>query len=358
MTYLLNDKVKNLVPYDPGKRKKAIYMDANESFIPVPPVIKKDILSLVRKVDVNRYPDPLAEKCCKAFANYYGVDPAFVTAGNGSDELISLIINGFFSRGEKILITEPDFSMYAFNAHIAELEIARCQKKEDYRIETGALIEAAQTEGCRGLVISNPCNPTSQGLKKGPLRTILKALPNTLIIIDEAYMDFWNQSLINEAAEYDNVILLRTASKALGAAAIRLGFAVCNKNLTEALRSIKSPYNVNSMTQAAGIAIFSHPEILKDALMDILAGRGYLAGALSKLETDWAGTPYAFHIIPESKTNFVVLRFADTAKHNEVFAHLKKKGIMIRCFPDFLRVTVGATEENQAFLSEFTALNA
>ena len=357
MVYRLNDKIKSLAPYEVDAKKYKIRLDANESFLPIHPDIRKDIISLTRKVAFNRYPDSLAVKCCKAFADYYGVDPALVTAGSGSDELISLILHGFFSHGDKVMITEPDFSMYEFNAHTAELEIIRYQKTEDYRIEPAALIKLAKEEGCRGLIFSNPCNPTSQGLKKMPLRALLKELPDMLIVVDEAYMDFWNrsQSLINETAEFDNLIVLRTASKAIGGAGIRLGFAVGQKKLTKALRALKSPYNVNSMSQAAGTAILKHQEILKDALMDILAARGFLAGALLKLEAEWKGTPLEFHLIPEPKTNFVVLCFQDEDKHREIFEALKKKGILIRCFPDFLRVTVGSFEENQIFLDELRA---
>ncbi|MCL2121601.1 MAG: aminotransferase class I/II-fold pyridoxal phosphate-dependent enzyme [Clostridiales bacterium] len=356
MTYQLNEKIKGLKPYEVPKGRFTVRMDANESFLPVPQAIKKDIISMTRKVAFNRYPETTAQKCRKAFGGYYGIDPDLVTAGNGSDELITLILNGFFSRGDKLLLTEPDFSMYAFNAHIAELQTVVYQKGEDYRADPAEIIELARKEDCRGIIFSNPCNPTSQGIRKGPLRTIIRELPEVLVIVDEAYMDFWNQSLINEAAEYDNLILLRTASKALGGASIRLGFAVGCKKLTKVLQALKSPYNVSSTTQAAGEAIFKHPDLLKEGLMDILAGRGFLAGALAKLEADWKATPYAFHLIPEPKTNFVVLCFADKAKHKEIYEALKKKKILIRCFPDFLRVTVGSTEENQVFLSEFTAI--
>ncbi|MCL1848725.1 MAG: aminotransferase class I/II-fold pyridoxal phosphate-dependent enzyme, partial [Clostridiales bacterium] len=194
MAYELGKKVKQLKPYDASRRRRAIYLDTNESFLPVPKEMKRDLISLTRKVDLNRYPDPLAAKCCKAFGQYYGVDPALVTAGNGSDELIGLILSGFFSKGEKILIMEPDFSMYAFYAGLAELEVVRYQKTEDYRVEAAELIKLVKEENCRGLIFSNPCNPTSQGLRKMPVRALLKELPDTLVIIDEAYMDFWNQS--------------------------------------------------------------------------------------------------------------------------------------------------------------------
>ena len=355
MTYQINEKVIRLTPYETVQGKYKAVLNAGESFLPIHPELKKDIVSATRKVAFNRYPDPLAAKCCGAFAEYYGVDPALVTAGNGSDELIGLILSGFFSKGEKVAVTDPDFSMYEFYANEAELELVRYQKTEDYRIETEALIKLVREENCRGLIFSNPCNPTSQGLKKMPLRALLKELPDVLVVIDEAYMDFWNQSLINETAEFDNLIILRTSSKAVGSAAIRLGFAVCHKKLTKALQALKSPYNVNSLTQAAGTVIFRRQDILKEAQREILAARGFLAGALLKLETEWKGTFYEFHLIPESKTNFVVLCF-NKSKNNEVYEYLKKKGILVRCFPDFLRITVGSLAENQMFLDALKTL--
>lgn len=351
MTYELNQKVKELVPYEPETGKYAVRLEANESFLPIHKDIKKDMAALIRKIAFNRYPDPKATECCKAFADYYGINPALVTAGNGSDELIGLILSGFFSRGEKLLIAEPDFSMYRFYAQAAELQVVSYQKTEDFRIDPQAFIELAQKENCRGLIFSNPCNPTSQGLKKGALRMILKALPDTLIILDEAYMDFWNQSILTEVEEYNNLIILRTCSKAMGGAAIRLGFAVCRQELAAAVQALKSPYNVDSLTQAAGLALLKRQDILKDALADILAGRGFLAGALTKLEQEWQDTPLAFSLVPESKTNFLVLRFRDKSKHQEIADYLKRKKILIRCFPDFLRITVGSPEENQALLA-------
>ncbi len=358
MTYELNQKVKELVPYEPELGKFTVRLDANESFLPLHQDIKKDMMALVKKVALNRYPDSKSTDCCQAFADYYGIDSSFVTAGNGSDELIDLILGGFFARGEKLLITEPDFSMYRFYAQKAELQVISYQKTADFRIEPQALIDLAKKENCRGLIFSNPCNPTSQGLKKGALRMILKALPDTLVILDEAYMDFWNQSILSEAAEYDNLIILRTCSKAMGGAAIRLGFAVCPLPLTAAIRALKSPYNVNGLTQAAGLALLKRQDILKDALADILAGRGFLAGALTKLEQEWQDTLLAFSLVPESKTNFLVLRFRDKSKHREVADYLKRKKILIRCFPDFLRITVGSPEENQAFLAALRKMAA
>jgi len=358
MAYTLNKKLKNFAPYEARRGRKAVLMDANESFLPVHPEIKKSIISQIRKVEFNRYPDPMAKKCCKAFGDYYGVDPALITAGNGSDELVSIILDGFFSGGDKLLLTAPDSLMYGLRAEISELEIVRYQKGEDYKVIPDDLVSLAKSEGCKGLIMSNPCDPTSQGLRKMPLRSLIKALPDTLVVVDEAYMDFWNQSLINEVSDFDNLIVLRTASKALGSASIRLGFAIANKKLTKALNSVKLPYNVSALTQAASVGVLKHKDLLQNAQLDILAGRGYLSGALLKLEAQWRDTPNAFHLIPESKTNFVALRFADKSKHAEVYEYMKKNGIAICCFPELIRVTVGANDENQLFLSLFTAFGA
>jgi len=350
MTYLINEKLRDLTPYDAHRTANAIYMDANESFLPMPEVIRQSVLAAIGKVDFNRYPDPLAYECCKAFGDYYGADPAMITAGNGSDELISIILSGFFAKGDRILLTDPDFSMYAVYAGISELEITRYKKDTEFRIIPEDLISLAKEKGCKGVVLSNPCNPTSQGIDKAGLRRVISELSDLLVIVDEAYMDFWDQSLINEVGDFDNLIILRTASKAFGAASIRLGFAVARENLTKGIRSVKSPYNVSSTTQAAGVALLSHPDSHKKALKEILTGRDYLMSELAKLEAGWAKTPNAFSLVAAPKTNFVVLRFSDKAKHIEIYNYMKKSGIAIRCFPDFLRVTVGSDYENRAFL--------
>jgi len=347
VVYLLNDKVKEMKPYEPAVGDYPVRLDANESFVPLPDSIKEEICSAVAKIDYRRYPEPIAEACLKNFAAIYGLDSDNLTAGNGSDELISVILGGLFQRGDKILITRPDFSMYEFYAHMSELQAVSYIKKE-YRIDVDELIALSVREKCRGIIFSNPCNPTSQGISREETVKILEALPSSLIIVDEAYMEFWNQSVLDLINKYDNLIVLKTCSKAFGGAAIRLGFAVTNKSLTKTLRSIKSPYNVNSLTQAAGAVILSHRKCLNKAIEQILSSRDELYKCLTTLRQQPINEELGIKMVLDSKTNFILAEFND---NKAVFEYLKNKGILVRFFPDFLRITTGSQEENQRLIT-------
>lgn len=133
------------------------------------------------------------------------------------------------------------------------------------------------------LLFSNPCNPTSLGLKREEVRHLLRSV-NCLVVLDEAYMDFWDQSLLNEAENYDNLILLKTCSKAFGLAGIRLGFAIANPTITNALRAVKSPYNVNSVTQAIGAVVITRTETFEDRTETLIQRRKELEGEICVLE--------------------------------------------------------------------------
>jgi len=347
LTYSLNEKVKNLIPYEPAVGEYPVRLDANESFLMIPDHILKEMNAAVSEVALNRYPDPLATDCIAAFAGYHGLLPEQVTAGNGSDELISVVIGGLFQKGEKLLLVDPDFSMYAFYAHVAELEVVRFLKDSDYQIDVEALIEAARSHHCRGILFSNPCNPTSQGLDRQQVIHLLDCLPDTLVIADEAYMDFWDQSVIDLTLEYNQLLVLRTCSKAFGAAALRLGFAVAGPAITRAIRSLKSPYNVNGLTQAAGLALLRHPQCLKQGLAKIIASRDELYTQLLAMQKGTLNKQLKINLLLKPKTNFVLVGFQD---NREVYEVLRQQGILVRCFPSFLRITAGSPTENQTLL--------
>jgi len=347
LTYRLNDKVTQLTPYEPGTGEFSIRLDANESFLQIPEHILEEMKDSIEKIAFNRYPDPLATECLQAFANVHNLNADHVTAGNGSDELISVIVGGLFQKGDKLLLVDPDFSMYAFYAHVAELEVVRLSKSKDYIIDPEDLVETALQNNCRGILFSNPCNPTSQGMPREDLIRVLDRLPDTLVIADEAYMDFWDQSVMDLVEEYPQLLVLRTCSKAFGAAALRLGFAVAGPMITTAIRSLKSPYNVNSLTQAAATALLRHPQCLKKGLAKILASRDELYGRLQELKDSSLNQQLKIEYLLKPKTNFVLVRFHDNV---EIYDMLKDKGILVRCFPRFMRITAGSPEENRALL--------
>ena len=169
---------------------------------------------------------------------------------------------------------------------------------------------------------------------------------NGLVVLDEAYMDFSGQSLLGEEESFDNLIILRTCSKAIGMAALRLGFAIARPELINALRAAKSPYNVNSMSQALGTAVLKHPELLREALGRIMLSRKELLGGLAEIGAKYPGR---FILLP-GETNFAAL---DMENGRAVQQQLLERGVAVRYTGELLRVTCGAPEENREFLEKF-----
>ena len=281
--YQLNEKIKDLKPYDPIQGSYRVRLDANESFLPLPQALVEEAKAAVERTAFNRYPDPAARELCQAFAACYGVQPQQVVAGNGSDELITVLFEAFLEKGDAFATVEPDFSMYAFNGHLHEARHVAIPKGRDLRLDVEAVAAACQREQVKLLIFSNPCNPTSLVCGREEMRKLIDSLPDTLVVLDEAYMDFSDQSLLGEVEDHPNLLVLRTCSKAFGMAALRLGFAVCGKTLAGALRAVKSPYNVNSLSQAVGTAVLRRKGELDRALETILRSRDQLYAGLREL---------------------------------------------------------------------------
>ena len=344
--YKFVDKLEKMEPYDPIQGEYEIRLDANESFI------KTDYEAIARglkNVDLNRYPDPYAKRLIRTYCDVYGTAPELITAGNGSDELISIITACFLQKNDKILCFSPDFSMYAFYSALYELEVITAPKRNNLTIDVDGAIDKINSEDIKAVLFSNPCNPTSLGLKKDDVVKLIRSV-NALIVLDEAYMDFWDEkeSLIKETEQYDNLIVLRTCSKALGMAALRLGFAVSNRKITEKLRAVKSPYNVNALTQSVAEHLLSDKQAVLERIELCKASKAELYSGLKALNA-----PFFEEIYP-SVTNFV---FIKTSQAKEIFDFLLSKSIAVRCMGNYLRITAGSKEENKAVLDALKEFN-
>lgn len=343
--YQLNEKIKDLKPYDPIQGSYRVRLDANESFLPLPQALVEEAKAAVERTAFNRYPDPAARELCQAFAACYGVQPQQVVAGNGSDELITVLFEAFLEKGDAFATVEPDFSMYAFNGHLHEARHVAIPKGKDLRLDVEAVAAACQREQVKLLIFSNPCNPTSLVCGREEMRKLIDSLPETLVVLDEAYMDFSDQSLLGEVEDHPNLLVLRTCSKAFGMAALRLGFAVCGKTLAGALRAVKSPYNVNSLSQAVGTAVLRRKGELDQALETILRSRDQLYAGLRELGERYPGR---FRLLP-GETNFAALEMENGP---ELLGYLARQGVAIRYTGGLVRVTCGAPEENKIVLEE------
>lgn len=342
--FQLNEKVKNLTPYEPISGNYEIRLDANESFLTFPESIENEMVEALKNSALNRYPDPNATKLVEGFSKYFGVNPQCVTAGNGSDEIISVIMNAFLQKGDKILTLEPDFSMYRFYAEIAECESVKYQKDENLDVNIDDVIALANAEKVRIVIFSNPCNPTSRIITKDDIRKLINST-DALVVLDEAYMDFaGDESLLREFENYDNLIILKTCSKALGSAALRLGFAVANKTLTNVIRAVKSPYNVNSVSQVLGEVLFAHPDYIDECIATVVNSRKELYSAILEIKCDKIEKIYETH------TNFVFMKVKNA---KQVFEKMKDNSIIIRNMGDYLRITAGTKYENEKMLETF-----
>ena len=202
-------------------------------------IIQKSVLS---KVSINRYPDAKAIKLRKAYSKYSKIPYENLVAGNGSDELIDLAFS-VFAQSKTVVCFDPDFSMYEVYSkkYNASLIKVKTMKLED-------LINAARINMASVIVFSNPNNPTGKGFLKSDVEQLVKTFWGT-VIVDEAYMDFYNQSVSDLISKYDNLLITKTCSKALGLAGIRVGFLGSESNNIDKIEQVRSPYNVNSLTQ-------------------------------------------------------------------------------------------------------------
>lgn len=340
--YVLDERLAKLKPAVSAPNECRIRLDANESYKNLPDYMIEDIKEMIGKMEFNRYPDPFASELCEGFAGYYGIDPELVTAGNGSDELISCINANFLNKGEKMVVVSPDFAMYQFYGELNEKDIIQVQKRDDFTIDVDAVIRACNDNNARLLCFSNPCNPTSLGVPKDEVRRLVKSV-DALVILDEAYMDFWDngQSLIQEVADYDNLIVLRTCSKALGLAAVRIGFAAANLTLTTALKSVKAPYNMNTPAQLIGTGLFKYPDHLRQNTQEIIESRDRLEQNLREMNE----RKHIFTEVLHSNNNFVVVRTPDA---DEICHKLREQSISVCNHHTFIRITVGREWENEA----------
>ncbi|MDR0532025.1 MAG: histidinol-phosphate aminotransferase family protein [Oscillospiraceae bacterium] len=338
MSFILNEKIRNLAPYDPISGDYPIRLDANESFLPVEPQEREAIVRAAQEIDLRRYPDHEARTLCQAAAAFYGTKPKLLTAWNGTDEAILLLCTAFLGKDATLLCYEVDFSMYRFYAYLSGASIVSLPKRDDFSIDIDAAVAALQQYRPQMFLFSNPCNPTSLILSRSEVRKIARAAEETgtLLVLDEAYMDFCAESLLDEVENYTNLVLLRTCSKAPGLAGLRLGFTCANESITTALRSVKSPYNVGALTQAVGTALLSQPQRIEAGIAEIRGNMDHLTQELRAL---------GFRVIGSS-ANFAFIRGIAGA-----FDSLKARGIIVRRFGEHLRITTGNRDENRALLA-------
>ncbi len=353
MNKYIPKRILEIEEYTPVNEAYEIRLDTNEN--PLPPSLEaiESLTAALRTVPLNRYPDPLARKLNKAFAEAYNTSEEYITAGNGSDELISVILNMFLRPEDTIAVTAPDFSMYAFYAGLIGCNIIKTGKDCCGEIDFDLLSETVNKNNCKVVVFSNPCNPTGLAYDRETIIKFYRSV-DCIVIVDEAYMEFCRDgcSVLDLCGKEERLIVLKTLSKAYSAAGLRIGFSVSHPDVASAVRRVKSPYNLNMFSQAAG-------EILLSDYETVFCGAKIIAERTQRLRNILereAGRSEKYKVY-KSDTNFILLSFACEKCADNIYEGLKKKSIIIRRPNNtHLRITCGTEEENEIFIREFIRL--
>ena len=355
MSRLERKEVQKIKPYIPGKPieevkrelglKKVIKMASNESpFGPSPSVIKA---ITKQSAALNRYPEGDCFYLRKKLAKKIGVSEEQLTFGNGSDEIIILAIRAFVNPGDEIVISDPTFLIYEIASKIAGAKVKKVAFR-NFKYDLVAMKKAI-TRKTKIVFIANPDNPIGTYVNETEVRTFLKGLPKDLIIFfDEAYYEIVNKKNYPNTLKFlrqkKNIIITRTFSKAYGLAGLRIGYGISQPKIAKCLNSVREPFNVNSLAQAAALKSLEDKKYLKRLRKTIIEGREFICENIKEMGLEF---------VP-SVTNFVLINLKKDS--TEVFKQLLRKGIIVRDmknwnFKTYIRVTIGRKEENKKFIN-------
>jgi histidinol-phosphate aminotransferase len=343
---LIRSEIQRLSAYHVADAAGMVKLDAMENPYSLPDDLRAKLAEKLRDAAINRYPDPHAAGVQQALRQAFGIAPAYdLMLGNGSDELIQIIASALAKPGAALLAVEPSFVMYRMIAEFTGLRYIGVPLRPDFALDEAAVLDAIEREQPELVFLAYPNNPTGNAFDRGAIERILAAAPG-LVVIDEAYHAFaGGLSFLDDLARFDNLVLMRTVSK-LGLAGLRLGYLVGKPGWIKEFDKIRLPYNVNVLTQVAARFALEHVAVLESQAALLVAERAKLMQNLSGLHG-----VHAFN----SRANFILFRVPDAA---QIFAGLKQRGILIKSLhgghpllENCLRVTVGAPQENDAFLA-------
>ena len=344
----LSKRLDALSPFSYCGTDYAIRLDANESCVPLLPHITEHILHAIKSIDVSKYPDNSTTALRNAYAKAFCLDAECVVAGNGSDELINMLIGRVIPDDAIVVGVEYDFGSYWSNCAIYGKKSVKIKRNDEMGFSADDLIAAAQKNRADLVIFSNPNNPSGSILTRDEVIKIVEAL-DCLVVADEAYMDFADESVLDLAGSYPNLIVLRTLSKAMGVAGARLGFAISTPELSLAMRKVRDAYNVSAIDQAVGITLLAHPEqgeltlketarimkILQDRLQDISIR------ATTKMK------------VYPSHANFVLMRIENA---NALMQYLHDRDISLRAVGnDMVRISAADGKILNVVLNELDA---
>ena len=345
---IVRDEVRAMKPYAVAQAEGLVKLDAMENPYGLPPELQREIADAVSRVAINRYPDPTAPALVRRLRETMGVPPEYdVLLGNGSDEIIHIIVQSVARPGAVVLAPRPSFVMFGAYAALAGLEYVGVLLRPDFALDTGAFLDAMSRHRPAVVFIAYPNNPSGNLFDEKAIASIIAAAPG-LVVIDEAYNAFGRKTFLQRLAEFPNLVVMRTLSK-LGLAGIRLGYAVGLPEWIREFDKVRSPYNVNSLTHVVAERVLAHHDVLDAQAKSIIVERARLDGELRKLPR--------VTVFP-SDANFILVRVPDAAA---VFEGMRQRGVLVKnldtgvpLLEGCIRLTIGTPEENRRCLVAFS----
>lgn len=322
-----------------------VNLDANEAPHGPPEPVRARIAAALADVELNRYPDPSADRLRRAVARYAGVSDDQILLGVGSDELIQTLLIATRGQGGGVLTPAPTFPMYRLTGRALGHAVTEVPLTPELQLDRPAMLEAAASVRPVAVFLASPNNPTGARFRDADLEAVLEAAPG-LVVLDEAYAEFAGRSWVPRIARHPRLVVLRTFSK-IGLAAIRLGYLVAQPALISELNKVRLPYNLNSLTQAVALAVLEDPAFLGERACRLVAERERLAARLAEL-------PGVVRVFP-SDANFLFCRVRDA---KAAYEGLKARGVLVKLVPlagaafaGGLRITVGTPAEHDRLVA-------
>ncbi len=338
---LVRPAVQQLIPYETKHLPECIKLDANENPFPWPLGMKESLFA--EKLAFNRYPDGMGGDLKSAIGTYTKISPNGVLIGNGSDELIQLILLTFGGLGKSLIIHPPTFGMYKIYARLTDTTVVEVPLLDSLALDTEKMLEAALSPEAHVVIICNPNNPTGSLFPREDILRLVRE-SGKIVVVDEAYAEFSEETLIPELENNPNLVILRTFSKSFGMAGLRLGYLLGQPETIALINKVRPPFNVNSFSQKAGILALEY-------LAEYQAQIQQIKEETHKLQVGLAQIPDV--VVYPTWANFILFKPVDP---DGWAAELLKRGFLVRnmgvlpVLGKCLRISAGLPDENEGFL--------
>lgn len=350
MSQFLNGALRRLTPYTPGEQpRNQAYIKLNTNESPYPP--SPGVLAALNRAEgenLRLYSDPEAVELREALAARYGVERENVFVANGSDEALSFAFLAYAADGRGVAFPDISYGFYAVFARLYGIPVRQVPLRADFRLAPEDYNHLHRT-----IVLANPNAPTGLALSRDEVEGIVRANPDAVVVVDEAYVDFGGESCVPLTQKYPNLLVVQTYSKSRSMAGARLGYAIGDTSLIQDLETIKfstNPFNVNQLTMKAGAAALAEQSYYDENCKKIMETRDYTTRELEKL---------GFSVLP-SKTNFIFAKKPGLAGA-ALYQGLKERGVLVRYFDkdrirDYNRITIGTREQMDILLEKVREL--